>query len=142
VISHLQNCHFFNVSTNHFLSLAEYNIKKAKEFVHVVSVQNKYSVVHRTWEPELQYCREQGIAFIPWNPINAGNIEYVEKLKEIADRRNATMQQVALSWLYHHEPNILLIPGTSKVSHLEENVRSATIVLTENEMTELGKLHS
>jgi len=116
------------------------NIKKAKEFVQIVSVQNKYSVVHRSWEPELQYCREQGIAFIPWNPINAGNILYVEKLKEIAGRHNATMQQVALSWLYHHEPNVLLIPGTSKVSHLEENIKSANIILTENEMRELGQI--
>jgi len=118
------------------------DLKKAKEFVHIVSVQNKYSVVHRNWEPELQYCREQGIAFIPWNPINAGNILYVEKLKEIADRHNATIQQVALSWLYHHEPNILLIPGTSNAGHLAENVKAANLVLTASEMNELGALHS
>jgi pyridoxine 4-dehydrogenase len=115
------------------------DIKKAQEFVDIVSVQNKYSIVHRVWEPELEYCRQQGIAFIPWNPINAGNILYVEKLKEIAARHNASMQQVALSCLYHHSDNILLIPGTSKVGHLEENVKATEVLLSEMELKELIK---
>ena len=116
------------------------DIKKAREHIEVVSVQNKYSIVCRDWEPELEYCKEEGIAFIPWNPINAGNILYVEKLKEIAARHNATMQQVALSWLYHHSPNILLIPGTSKVSHLEENVKASSVILSVDELMELEQL--
>ncbi len=116
------------------------DIKKAKEFVDIVSLQNKYSILYRNWEPDLQYCKEQNIAFIPWNPINAGNILHVEKLNEIAARHNATMQQVALSWLYHHAPNILLIPGTSKTKHLEENIKAASIILTNEEMNELGQL--
>jgi len=116
------------------------DIKKAREYIEVVSVQNKYSIVYRDWEPELEYCKEEGIAFIPWNPINAGNILYVEKLKEIAARHNATMQQVALSWLYHHSPNILLIPGTSKVSHLEENVKASSVILSVDELMELEQL--
>ena len=116
------------------------DIKRAKEFVDIISVQNKYSIVYRNWEPELEYCNENGIAFIPWNPINAGNILFVEKLKEIAGRYNATPQQVALSWLYHHASNILLIPGTSKVSHLEENMKAVNIVLSEQDMKELGEI--
>ncbi len=116
------------------------DIKKAKEFVDIVSVQNKYSIVYRNWEPELEYCNEHGIAFIPWNPINAGNILFVEKLKEIGARYNATSQQVALSWLYHHASNILLIPGTSKVSHLEENINAVNIMLSEQDMKELGEI--
>jgi aryl-alcohol dehydrogenase-like predicted oxidoreductase len=116
------------------------DIKKAREYVDVVSLQNKYSIVYRNWEAELNYCEQEGIAFIPWNPINAGNILYVEKLKEIAARHNATMQQVALSWLYHHSANILLIPGTSKVAHLEENVKAVDVILTDGEMKELGDL--
>jgi pyridoxine 4-dehydrogenase len=116
------------------------DIKRAREYVNVVSVQNKYSIVYRNWEPELQYCREEGIAFIPWNPINAGNIVNVEKLNQIASRNSATAQQVALSWLYHHSPNILLIPGTSKVSHVEENVRAANLILSEGETRELGEM--
>jgi pyridoxine 4-dehydrogenase len=116
------------------------DIKLAREFVDIVSVQNKYSIVFRQWEPELQYCAKEGIAFIPWNPINAGNILYVELLKEVADKHNATMQQVALSWLYHHSPNILLIPGTSKVAHLHENMQAPALILTEQETISLGNV--
>jgi aryl-alcohol dehydrogenase-like predicted oxidoreductase len=118
------------------VSLAE--IQKAREYVDVVSVQNKYSVVYRQWERELEYCNNEGIAFIPWNPINAGNIVYVEKLNEIAARHNATAQQVALSWLYYHSPNILLIPGTSKVDHLKENVAAPRLMLSDAEKIELA----
>jgi pyridoxine 4-dehydrogenase len=120
------------------VSIADVN--KAMDYVNVVSVQNKYSVVYRRWEKELDYCNELGIAFIPWNPINAGNIQYVDMLQELADRHNATPQQVALSWLYHHSPNILLIPGTSKVDHLEENMHSPKVVLTGEEMMELERV--
>ncbi len=116
------------------------DIKLAREFVDIVSVQNKYSIVFRQWEPELQYCAKEGIAFIPWNPINAGNILYVELLKEVADKHNVTMQQVALSWLYHHSPNILLIPGTSKVAHLHENMQAPALILTEEETISLGNV--
>jgi pyridoxine 4-dehydrogenase len=116
------------------------DIRKAREHVDIVSVQNKYSIVYRNWEPELEYCQQEGIAFIPWNPINAGNILYVEKLKEIATRHKATMQQVALSWLYHRSPNILLIPGTSQVAHLEENVKAVNVILSMDEMMELEQL--
>ncbi len=116
------------------------DIQLAQEHVHVVSVQNKYSIVYRQWEQELQYCAANNIAFIPWNPINAGNILYVDKLKEIAQKHDATMQQVALSWLYHYAPNMLLIPGTSKVNHLKENMLAPTVILTETEMQELDDL--
>jgi aryl-alcohol dehydrogenase-like predicted oxidoreductase len=122
------------------IGLSEVNIasvEKAQEYFPVVSLQNKYSIVTRDWEPELQFCKENDIAFIPWNPINAGNISFLQKLEEVAERHQATPQQVALSWLYHHEPNILLIPGTSKVSHAEENVKAADLLLTEEEMQEL-----
>lgn len=116
------------------------DIQQAQQHVDVVSVQNKYSIVYRQWEAELQYCAANNIAFIPWNPINAGNILYVDKLKEIAHRHQATVQQVALSWLYHYAPNMLLIPGTSKVAHLAENVQAPQIHLTATEMKELDDL--
>jgi len=127
------------------IGLSEVNIeslKKAQEFFPVVSLQNKYSIVERDWEPELQYCKEHDIAFIPWNPINAGNINFVQKLNEVAQRHNATAQQVALSWLYHYEPNILLIPGTSQVSHAEENVKAADLLLSPEEMNELESVEA
>ncbi|MBF9252561.1 aldo/keto reductase [Pontibacter sp. 172403-2] len=115
-------------------------IKKAQEYFTVVSVQNKYSVDFRKWEDELAYCREQDMAFIPWNPINAGNVGALDKLQQVAQKYDATAHQVALSWLLHHSPNILLIPGTSKVKHLEENYKAASIVLSEEDMQELDRV--
>lgn len=67
------------------------------------------------------------------------NLHYQEKLNQIAQRHNATTQQIALSWLYHHGSNILLIPGTSKVDHVKENVKAVEIPLSEEEMASLGK---
>ncbi|WP_299707945.1 aldo/keto reductase [uncultured Pontibacter sp.] len=115
-------------------------IKKAQEYFQVVSVQNKYSVDFRKWEEELEFCREQDMAFIPWNPINAGNVGAINKLEEIGKKYDATAHQIALSWLLHHADNILLIPGTSKVKHLEENYKAASISLSEEDIRELGQI--
>ncbi|OUJ71108.1 aldo/keto reductase [Hymenobacter crusticola] len=116
-------------------------IKKAQEYVKVVSVQNMYSVDNRKWEAELTYCEEQGIAFIPWYPLSGGNQQALEKLGQVAQKHDATPQQIALSWLLHRSPNILLIPGTSKVKHLEENVKAASIQLSEEDMQALENLN-
>lgn len=113
------------------------DIEAAQAYVQIVSVQNKYSLGFRKWENELEYCERSGMAFIPWNPINAGNLEIKDSLKKIAERHNATENQIALSWLLHKSPNILLIPGTSKVAHLEENVKAAAIALSPEEMEEV-----
>lgn len=115
-------------------------IRQAQDAVEIVSVQNMYSVDNRKWEKELDYCQEQNIAFIPWYPLNGGNLEVMNKLTGIGRQYDATPQQVALSWLLHRAPNILLIPGTSKVKHLEENVKAADIKLSEADMQELNKL--
>lgn len=117
-------------------------IKKAQKYFDVVSVQNKYSVDFRKWEDELDYCRQQEMAFIPWNPINAGNVGAIEKLQQVGQKYDATAHQVALSWLLHHAPNILLIPGTSKVKHLEENFKAASIQLSEEDMKTLNGIKS
>ena len=116
------------------------NIKKAQEFVEIVSIQNMYSVDNRKWEAELQYCAENNIAFIPWFPLNGGNEDGMKKIKALADQKNATVQQIALSWLLHHSPNILLIPGTSSVAHLEENMKTASIELSAEDLKELDNL--
>jgi len=116
------------------------DIKDAQNYFDVVSVQNMYSVDNRKWEPVLRYCREQGIAFIPWFPLNAGNVTAQEKLKIIADKHGASIHQVALSWLLNRSDNILLIPGTSSVEHLEENMRTIDIQLTEDDIKELDTI--
>jgi pyridoxine 4-dehydrogenase len=121
------------------VSVAE--IKKAQEFFEVVSVQNMYSVDNRKWEAELEYTRKHNIAFIPWYPLGGGNVQGEQILQGVADKYDATIHQVALSWLLHHSPNILLIPGTSSVEHLEENMKTADIALTENDMQELEALN-
>src|ERR1700761_1530194 len=116
------------------------DIKHAQQFFEVVSVQNMYSVDNRKWEAVLNYCTDHNIAFIPWFPLNAGNVTAQEKLKTIADKLNATVHQVALSWLLYHAENILLIPGTSSVEHLEENMKTTSVELTGADMEVLNSI--
>lgn len=122
-------------------------IKKAQEYVEVASVQNRYNVFDREHQPVLDYCKENNIAFIPWYPIGGGEGEtsisdkaIETTLGNIARKYDATVRQVALSWLLHHADNILLIPGTSNVHHLEQNIQAAKIKLTEEDMERLSTL--
>jgi pyridoxine 4-dehydrogenase len=115
-------------------------IKKAQEFFEVTSVQNMYSVDNRKWEHVLQYCKAHDIVFIPWFPLNAGNVASQHKLKQIAEKHGATIHQVALNWLLNHSDNILLIPGTSSVEHLEENMKASSIELAEEDIKELNSI--
>ncbi|HEX8350187.1 MAG TPA: aldo/keto reductase, partial [Hymenobacter sp.] len=105
-------------------------------------VQNMYSVDNRKWEAELDYCQEQNMAFIPWYPLSGGNAQALERLGQVAQKYDATPQQIALTWLLHRSPNILLIPGTSKVKHLEENLKAASISLSEEDLAALENLNS
>ncbi|HEY8928758.1 MAG TPA: aldo/keto reductase [Mucilaginibacter sp.] len=116
-------------------------IKKAQEFFEVVSVQNMYSVDNRKWERVLQYCKAHEIAFIPWFPLNGGNVSAQETLKQVAEKHNATIHQVALNWLLNHSDNILLIPGTSSVEHLEENMQTVNLQLTSEDIQQLNSIN-
>ncbi|RFZ85443.1 aldo/keto reductase [Mucilaginibacter terrenus] len=116
------------------------DIKKAREFFEVVSVQNMYSVDNRKWEGVLEYCEQNNIAFIPWYPLSGGNIHSQEVLQKVADKHGVTVHQVALSWLLNHSPNILLIPGTSSVTHLEENMETANVKLDQEDIDELDAI--
>lgn len=125
------------------IGLSEVNvneIKKAQQYFEVVSVQNMYSVDNRKWEPVLEYCMENNIAFIPWYPLSAGNVDASDKINQIAKKHNATSHQVALSWLLHHADNILLIPGTSSVAHLEENMKTAGLELSGGDILVLDSI--
>lgn len=113
------------------------DIRKAQDYFEVVSVQNMYSVDNRKWEGVLEYCEANDIAFIPWYPLNAGNVAAQEKLQAVAEKHGATVHQVALSWLLQHSPNILLIPGTSSVEHLEENMKTQGVVLDAEDIDQL-----
>jgi pyridoxine 4-dehydrogenase len=114
------------------------DIKKAMEYFTVTSVQNMYSYGNRKWEEVLKFTAENNIAFIPWYPLDAGNPAGEEKLKQIAEKHNSTVHQVALNWLLHHSPNLLLIPGTANLEHLAENMGALKVGLTEEDMAFLG----
>ncbi|MCO6497283.1 MAG: aldo/keto reductase [Chitinophagaceae bacterium] len=125
-----------------FIGLSELgtdSVKEALKIIEVVSLQNKFSFDHRKWEHELEYCAEKGIAFIPWHPMNAGNLIINENLKRIASGYDASVHQIALKWLFNYAPNILLIPGTSNVRHLEENLSAANIELSDADFETISK---
>jgi aryl-alcohol dehydrogenase-like predicted oxidoreductase len=116
-------------------------IELAQKTIPVVSVQNRYSVSDRGSEDVLEYCDREGIAFIPWFPLAAGKLSGSESaVGRVAARLKATPSQVALAWLLARSPVILPIPGTSSVSHLEENVGAAGLSMDENTMRELGQI--
>jgi pyridoxine 4-dehydrogenase len=109
----------------------------ARGIVDVVSVQNRFNLGDRHSAEVLAACQREGIAFIPWFPLNAGALaEPGGPAAEIAARHEATPAQVALAWLLGTE-GTLPIPGTSSVAHLEENVAAASVQLSEDEMAEL-----
>lgn len=112
-------------------------IQKAEEYFDVVSVQNKYSHDYRKWEDVLEYCEETDMAFIPWNPMNAGNLSNMTTIEKIAKQLGVSAHQLALAWLLYHSQNNLLIPGTSSVKHLEENLEAEKIELTEDILEQL-----
>jgi aryl-alcohol dehydrogenase-like predicted oxidoreductase len=124
------------------IGLSEVNeeeIRQAEKYVEIVSVQNKYSQDYRKWESVLHYCEAKDKAFIPWNPINAGNLSSMSSVERVAKKIGATPHQVALAWLLYHSSNTLLIPGTSSVKHLEENMEAVNIPLAEDLLEELEK---
>lgn len=116
------------------------NIKKAQEQLNIVSVQNKYSLTFREWEPVLNYCRKNEMAFIPWNPIIASRLNPDEKIKALAEKYGVTESQLILKWLFNHAENILLIPGTSSVEHLEENMNSEKIQFSQEDFDTINSL--
>ncbi|MGN6603822.1 MAG: aldo/keto reductase [Ginsengibacter sp.] len=119
--------------------VSEDEIKKAQEQVEIVSVQNKYSLTYRKWEDELEYCAKNNIAFIPWNPIIASRLNPDETISEMAKKYHVSEQQLILKWLFNHAPNILLIPGTSKVKHLEENLKAFDIQFSEEDFEKINE---
>ena len=111
-------------------------IERARRTLPVVSVQNKYNVADRAWEPVVDYCEQERIAFLPWYPLGAGGLN-VPVLASIAARHDATPMQVAIAWLLARSPVMLPIPGTSKVAHLDENLAAADVELSADDMRQL-----
>ena len=115
------------------------DIERASAVLPIVSVQNRYNVTDRRWDEEVDYCEREGLAFIPWFPLSAGAMDD-PVIHRVAARHGATPFQIALAWLLERSPSMLVIPGTSSVGHLEENVAAAEIRLTKKDMKELDKI--
>jgi pyridoxine 4-dehydrogenase len=110
------------------------DIEEAQNYFQVVTVQNRYSPAARGADAVLEYCTDHTIGFIPWAPLGSGSLAAgAATLEEIARRHKATTGQIALAWLLKRSPVMLPIPGTGKVSHLEENVAAAAIELSDAE---------
>lgn len=109
-------------------------IQQARQYVDVVSVQNMYSFGNRKWHSVVDFCQDNDMAFIPWYPLNAGDLAGQQRLHQLAEKHGATEYQIALAWLLKRSPAMLVIPGTSQVKHLEDNTAAAAILLSEEDM--------
>jgi pyridoxine 4-dehydrogenase len=113
-------------------------IGAAAKVFKVATVQNRYNLVDRGSEDVLDYCEEHGIGFIPWYPLASGDLARPGSLLDrVAKAQGAAPSQVALAWVLKRSPVMLPIPGTSKVSHLEENVAAVNITLSDADFAAL-----
>jgi pyridoxine 4-dehydrogenase len=116
-------------------------LERAQQIVHVVSVQNHYNVSDRASEDVLRFCEEAQIPFMAYFPLAAGQLaESGTALAEIAEGHGATPSQVALAWLLQRSPLTVPIPGTSQVSHFDENVDGVDLKLEDDEVEALDEL--
>jgi aryl-alcohol dehydrogenase-like predicted oxidoreductase len=115
-------------------------IEEARGIAPVVCVQNQYNLAHREDDALVDTLREQGIAYVPFFPLGGFTPLQSTTLSDVAARLAATPMQVALAWLLHRAPNILLIPGTSSTAHLHENLAAADLVLSDEVVAELDSV--
>jgi aryl-alcohol dehydrogenase-like predicted oxidoreductase len=116
------------------------DIEDASKVFKVATVQNRYNLVDRGSEDVLDYCEANGIGFIPWFPLAAGDLAKPGSILDgIAKSHDATPSQIALAWVLKRSPVMLPIPGTSKVAHLEENVAAVNITLSDQEFAVLDR---
>jgi pyridoxine 4-dehydrogenase len=122
-------------------------IERARRHVDVAAVQNRYNVMDRRWDAVVDYCERHRIAFIPWFPLGAGSLDSdvdrrraTERLQRVARAHGASDMQIALAWLLARSETMLVIPGTSKVPHVEENIAAAEIDLTDEELHTLERV--
>ncbi|HWH56909.1 MAG TPA: aldo/keto reductase, partial [Terriglobales bacterium] len=109
------------------------------KIVPIVSVQNRYSFADREWDGLVNRCDELGIAFMPWAPLRQ-NRETNSALEDAAAELKATPFQIALAWLLRRSRIMLPIPGTSSVSHLEENIAAGDLMLPESLFASLSAI--
>jgi pyridoxine 4-dehydrogenase len=115
-------------------------VAEAQSIAPLVCVQNFYNLAHRVDDELIESLTAQGIAYVPYFPLGGFTPLQSDTLKSVATRQQATPMAVALAWLLQRSPNVLLIPGTSSVAHLRDNIKGAALALSENELTELNSI--
>jgi aryl-alcohol dehydrogenase-like predicted oxidoreductase len=115
-------------------------VAQAQAITEIVCVQNFYNVAQRTDDKLVDTLAAQGIAYVPYFPLGGFSPLQSSELNGVAASLDATPMQVALAWLLHRSPNILLIPGTSSVQHLHENLKAATLVLPDEALASLDSI--
>ena len=113
-------------------------LAEAQSITDIVCVQNLYNVAHRNDDGFIDDLERQGIAYVPFFPLGGFSPLQSSKLDAVAASLQATPMQVALAWLLHRSPNLLLIPGTSSIEHLHENLDAAALELSPNAIAELN----
>lgn len=115
-------------------------IAEGRGIAEIVCVQNQYNLAHRNDDALIDDLARDGIAYVPFFPLGGFSPLQSSTLSDVATRLNATPMQVALAWLLRRAPNILLIPGTSSLGHLRENLAAAELVLPDETVSELDKV--
>ncbi|WP_019135334.1 aldo/keto reductase family oxidoreductase [Cellulomonas massiliensis] len=115
-------------------------VEEARTIAPVVCVQNRYNLAHRDDDELIDWLAGEGIAYVPYFPLGGFTPLQADELTFVATRLGATPMSVALAWLLHRSPNVLLIPGTSSVAHLRENVAGAALELDDQALAELDAI--
>ncbi|UBU15010.1 aldo/keto reductase family oxidoreductase [Nonomuraea gerenzanensis] len=115
-------------------------VAEAQAIAPIVCVQNMYNLAYRQDDALIDELAEQGVAYVPFFPLGGFSPLQSSALSAVAGRLGATPMSVALAWLLHRAPNVLLIPGTSSVAHLRENVAGAGLSLSDEDLVELDKI--
>jgi len=119
-------------------SVAE--LERAQKIIEVVTVQNHYNLANREHEDVVDYCSKHGIGFIPWYPLARGDLNSEKRLATIASTYGASTGQLALAWLLKRSPVMLPIPGTSSLTHLEDNVEARDLLLSDKDFATLSEV--
>jgi pyridoxine 4-dehydrogenase len=122
------------------VSLAQ--VELAQTMCEVVSVQNRYNAADRIYEPLLSACEASGMAFLPWQPIDLPAGAAQREVAAVAAERGLPVRHVALAWLFRRSPVILPIPGTSSISHLDDNVDAAWATITDADFERIDRATS
>ncbi len=122
-------------------------VEEAQAIVPIASVQNRYNITERGDDELVYHCTQHDIAYLPWGPLAARPFDREAPLAKaesvlatIAERLRATPSQIALAWLLHRSTNIIVIPGTTSIAHLEENMAAADLSLSSGDLAELQNI--